>query len=537
MKKIYLISVLTVLLEHFFIVQLHAQWTSTFLPQARSEVAASSVGSKALFAGGQSSTSYGTPYQTDRVDVYDALTNQWSVSTLSIPRSRIAAATVSDLVFFAGGMTRGFGPSHSWATVDIYTESTNQWTTAQLSQARHSIAAVSAGGKVLFAGGSSLTPQDVLIDYSAVDIYDVATKQWSVTQLPRLKGSNLGATSVGNKVFFAGDGLLDIYDIATGQWTISTIPRVKEEVVAVSVGNKVLLAGGSPISDIVDIYDISTNQWTMAQLSQARSKVSAVSIDNKVFFAGGLTAQSNDYSNVLDVYDVNTNQLVASQLPKVKGNLATVRVNNQILLAENNQVTTTYSQPANVDIFTVNLALPVTLVSFAGVWIDEVGTQLTWQTSFETNNDYFEIQRSSNAKVYETIGRIKGQGTARTLNEYSFVDTNKPDIINYYRLKQVDFDGKVHFSKIISVNSQEGYQQSASLSVWPIPATESLTISLSSGQTISEMTIYSIHGQRMVSSIKPQQKVDVSGLTAGVYLIDILTSDNKHLRSRFVKQQ
>ncbi|QRQ99904.1 T9SS type A sorting domain-containing protein [Dyadobacter sandarakinus] len=96
--------------------------------------------------------------------------------------------------------------------------------------------------------------------------------------------------------------------------------------------------------------------------------------------------------------------------------------------------------------------LPVTLQSFTGKHVSE-GNLITWNTSQEYNNEGFELMRSADAVSFETIAYIKGNGTSSMKHEYSFTDTNRA-AITYYRLKQIDSDGKFTMSRTIAVRAE-----------------------------------------------------------------------------------
>jgi len=98
-----------------------------------------------------------------------------------------------------------------------------------------------------------------------------------------------------------------------------------------------------------------------------------------------------------------------------------------------------------------NIVLPIQLIFFAGNITTE-GVLLSWSTSNEINNDYFAIERSTDGVSFDNIGETDGQGTSSHLSEYEFVDKAPKDGSNYYRLKQVDYDGQFTYSKIIGVN-------------------------------------------------------------------------------------
>ncbi len=108
--------------------------------------------------------------------------------------------------------------------------------------------------------------------------------------------------------------------------------------------------------------------------------------------------------------------------------------------------------------------LPVTLVSFRGKPTSE-GIALHWATATEQDNDRFEIERSSNGKDFEYVASMKGSGNSSSTLKYDFVDKAPLNGANYYRLKQVDFDGKHEYSKVINVkygSSLEGFAISMS---------------------------------------------------------------------------
>jgi Secretion system C-terminal sorting domain len=94
--------------------------------------------------------------------------------------------------------------------------------------------------------------------------------------------------------------------------------------------------------------------------------------------------------------------------------------------------------------------LPVELTSFNVANVNN-NNELRFTTASESNNSHFEIERSNNGKNFETISRIEGKGTTQEVSNYSFTDRTPNKGINYYRLKQVDLDGRFEYSKVVSV--------------------------------------------------------------------------------------
>jgi len=119
--------------------------------------------------------------------------------------------------------------------------------------------------------------------------------------------------------------------------------------------------------------------------------------------------------------------------------------------------------------------LPIQLIEFSGRCNNGVIT-LTWSTASETNNDHFNVERSSNGTDFETIQEIKGAGTSSSLIKYQTADNNTTGAPLYYRLKQTDYDGKYTYSNIIvascnggSIGNGDG-SNGGELTVFPNPS-------------------------------------------------------------------
>ncbi|WP_342088401.1 T9SS type A sorting domain-containing protein [Dyadobacter sp. OTU695] len=155
--------------------------------------------------------------------------------------------------------------------------------------------------------------------------------------------------------------------------------------------------------------------------------------------------------------------------------------------------------------------LPVALISFDGK-SENNQTKLTWKTTSETNNKGFEIERSVDARAFETIGFVDGNGDSKEVNTYYFTDLN-PLTNSYYRLKQLDHDGKFEYSKVIAVKSGN-----ANVCVYPNPAQEYLIVS-----GIGNAQMVSILDQTgrvvMKRQVAEKQRIGISKLTTGVYTV------------------
>jgi len=103
------------------------------------------------------------------------------------------------------------------------------------------------------------------------------------------------------------------------------------------------------------------------------------------------------------------------------------------------------------------IPLPIELLYFSGVRYNE-NNFIYWSTASEYINDYYEIEKSSDGLDFRTISIINGCGSCSYTNKYNIIDYNVDNIINYYRMKQVDMDGKYVYYDIISIdNRNNGY--------------------------------------------------------------------------------
>lgn len=103
----------------------------------------------------------------------------------------------------------------------------------------------------------------------------------------------------------------------------------------------------------------------------------------------------------------------------------------------------------------INPSLPVELMDFKGA-IENKNAMLSWSTATELNNEGFEVQRSTNARDFSKIAWIDGAGNSSDVIQYDFEDSNlEADVVYYYRLKQIDFDGQFSYSPTITVQFKD----------------------------------------------------------------------------------
>lgn len=181
--------------------------------------------------------------------------------------------------------------------------------------------------------------------------------------------------------------------------------------------------------------------------------------------------------------------------------------------------------------------LPIELIHFAAISNDKT-IDLLWSTASERNNHYFEIERSADLQNFETIGKIYGAGNSNTVLKYQFTDLHPYNGSNYYRLKQVDYDGTFSYSDIqvgfINTNTNQN-----SIDVYPNPAVESITINGEFNQFESgQIIISSLNGVIMLNTKFDKMlnltTLNVSDLPSGIYIIQVKNGENTFV-NRFLK--
>jgi PKD repeat protein len=176
--------------------------------------------------------------------------------------------------------------------------------------------------------------------------------------------------------------------------------------------------------------------------------------------------------------------------------------------------------------------LPVELKKFHGK-AEERGILLNWSTATELNNDHFSVEYSRDAIYYEAIAQVQGAGTTQVSQDYSFLHERPQKGWNYYRLRQVDFDGSVAYSDVVPVRWETGYEP---LSIFPNPSAQHLEIRGLSGP--ARVVVLDIQGRVLHQYfIGPGDRVDISTLNEGMYIARVFeqaapTSTNL----RFVKK-
>ncbi|MBK7692632.1 MAG: T9SS type A sorting domain-containing protein [Bacteroidetes bacterium] len=189
-----------------------------------------------------------------------------------------------------------------------------------------------------------------------------------------------------------------------------------------------------------------------------------------------------------------------------------------------------------------NVPLPATVTSFSGVKL-ESADKLSWTTSSEQNNAFFNLQHSTDGSHFTTLAKVNSKapnGNSSVALNYSSINS-KPSLgHNYYRLQQVDMDGKVsvHAQIVDLIWGATG----STVSIYPNPTTDILNIDLyavndqnttvklldMSGRVIKQIQAKSAVGMNNI-------KLSMGEIASGVYTIQVYENNTLSHTSKVKK--
>lgn len=181
---------------------------------------------------------------------------------------------------------------------------------------------------------------------------------------------------------------------------------------------------------------------------------------------------------------------------------------------------------------TGTIVLPIQLISFNASY-QQNQVNLSWETSMEKDNEKFEIERSFNGLNFKTIGTVKGNENSNKITKYSFTDSDSSILFKssiYYRLKQIDLDGKVAYSTMIvlETNTISNEINNANIIISPNPKPKDafavIRLNDFSPQEVVQVTVDDICGKNLVVN---NFQIDSNG--NGVFEINATLSTGIHI--------
>lgn len=179
--------------------------------------------------------------------------------------------------------------------------------------------------------------------------------------------------------------------------------------------------------------------------------------------------------------------------------------------------------------------LPVEMMEYYAKALNGM-VNVSWKTASETNSHYFDVERSKDLAHFEKIASIQAAHQSNTLLEYEFNDRSPFAGISYYRIVQVDMDGKKEIFGPMMVNMATEVPE---WKVYPNPCQQFITIDLQNIESIQSIQLVDIQGNRLSEIThkdisNPVFQLDLQGLATGVYFISVINKKGI-LHKRIIK--
>ncbi|HYV92509.1 MAG TPA: T9SS type A sorting domain-containing protein [Chitinophagales bacterium] len=551
-------------------------WSTLLLSKAREVGGAGAAGNKIVFAGGTGRSDISGPvYMYGTADIFDATTGARISGKLSKARSNISVGACGNKIVFAGGWYWDFNYNVLQSNaIDIYDAVTNVWSKTTLSIRRENISVAVVGDKIIFAGGTGGTYGQPVTN---VDIYDVTNNAWSTTNLPTAR-YGMKSVVIGDNAYFAGGAFdpvqneVNIYNTQSNSWSTIYLPTSLSGFSMSVINDKIYFAGGfssstNSYSDLVQIYDPATSTWDVAYLSVPRRDITALTCTNKGFFAGGIASAGG--SKRVDIVSISSPiaDFTASSAVITAGgtvNFTDLSTNNPTswswVFNGGTPSTSTEQNPAGIQYnttgtFDVTLTASnaqgsstITKVGYITVNTPPCVTPTGFSTTDITSaSATFNWSAVSGATKYKVTWKISGNNpwTTTTITSSTKTVTGlTPNTSYIWKVRTICGQGMVSdFSATQSFTTASGKMgttlQTSAISIYPNPVSDHFRIS-NAGEMQLPMTcsVYDMYGQLVkefrISSY--QQWMDVSDLDGGNYFVRLVDAQNNVAGLKISKQ-
>lgn len=361
---------------------------------------------------------------------------------------------------------------------------------------RHGASGWAIGSKLYLYGGEGYTTNNTTSGWlNDVWEFDIETKRWTW-----IAGSDAitQAANYGTKGVAAG----------------TNTPGSREGAAAWIAGGKLHLFGGNKtgfshfMNDLWE-FDIQTNEWT---------------------WLGG--------DNVVDKKSIYNKSGVAEadNIPGARFNSAVCQTPTTVYLFGGDGYNVNSALLELGDLWSMNITtttLPVNIVAFT-VKAENNRAKLQWRTAKENNNKEFIIYRSNNYRIFKKIDEVVGAGNSSMLKEYSLYDLKPQNGNNYYKLTQVDFDGKEKELGVVSLFFGINHD----INVFPNPTSDIIRISLQANNfTKAEIkdTSGKIILNQGIDKADTELNFNIESYPTGVYILTI-SGLNNSISKKIIKQ-
>lgn len=168
--------------------------------------------------------------------------------------------------------------------------------------------------------------------------------------------------------------------------------------------------------------------------------------------------------------------------------------------------------------------LPVNFLDFYGSLVADNTVQLIWEANVDDQHHYFEVERSNDGNQFTVLGKLP------QMSAFRFADKSPRSGNNFYRIKQVDKDGTVSYSKIINVY----IESTIKVSIYPNPVNDQLVINIGSRNAqnykiqVTDMQGKVVYGVlKNINSSNTEIKVDTRSWKPQLYILKVINTNNE----------
>ncbi len=319
-------------------------------------------------------------------------------------------------------------------------------------------------------------------------------------------------------------GMIDLASGATGNTWANNIFKK-------TTGN-IFMGSPAGISWAGNIYDGTLGVTIASGMSNANPLLALNADGYRSITAASpaINSASTSYPSILDIASVDDDPTL---LQDISNQSRPATVTQKDVGCDEYSTSSTANHP--LSLYEVGptyliVPLPVTMTSF-DVNAKNNKAIVNWSTSSEQNSSTFDVEKSQDGKHFVKIATVEAAHNSYVQVNYSYTDGSLNDGVTYYRLKQIDLNGKFEYSKIAKLN----YTGSNVLKVYPSPASDKLNLQFETPPTpTSTVKIFNQSGQvvkeetfdmlKKLSSSALQ--CDISDLIEGIYIIQILDAES-----------
>jgi len=287
-------------------------------PTKRTEVTAAVLDGRIYVLGGFAEPSLGNISGmtiTDRVEVYDPSTSEWTTrAPLPVGLHHAAAAVAGNRLYVIGGYTRSFlSLWHPVATVYMYDPEKSTWTErSPMPTPRGALAVAESGGKLFAIGG-----YDGELNRAEVEVYDPSGDSWTIAAPLPTPRDHLAAATVGGRIYAIGGRVnqsyarnlptVEAYDPAADRWTkVADLPTARSGITAGVIRDTIYVLGGEAPEGTFrtnEAYSPGTGLWqSAASMPTGRHGLGSAVVGERLYVISGGPTPGGSYSNANEMF-------------------------------------------------------------------------------------------------------------------------------------------------------------------------------------------------------------------------------------------